>query len=175
MESSLCVMFGRRKAMIRQTKLEIIREGIAPVLMMGSFTAICLFGSIRAARRKRAFRSGGVRVIAQVLHYSSEVREAEYGRYRERVHSVTVRCVSPADGEEQTYILETNAGKAKRYAQTETAEVLFLPGEGKPILPEDMKHIGIDRVLGIFGTVFCGLFTLLFLIALIAAFVRAES
>ena len=155
-------------------RLEVIRDGITPVLMMGSFTVVCLFGSIRAVRRKRAFRSGGARVSAQVLQYSSDVQNAEYGRYRERVHSVTVRCVSPVDGEAHIYTLETNAAKAERYAHADTAEVLFIPGENVPVLPEDMKHTRIDSVLGIFGTVFCGLFTLLFLIALIAELVRAD-
>jgi len=146
---------------------KIIEEGILPLLLYGAFTVICFLGGINAIRRKRSFRRDGRRVEAEILHYNTEIKQS---RFHERIHIITLQCVSPVDNNLHTYTLITNASKAHRYKDIARAEVFFIPDESLPVLKEDMIHIGIDGALGIFGSVFCGLFTLLLLVAFIAYF-----
>ena len=147
---------------------DVIRETAFPLILFGTFTYICFRGSVKAIRRRRAFKQGGTTAEAEVMQYGSYIRGGRFSRCRETVHSVIVRCVSLEDSEPRTYQLETNVSRARRYAHTDRTELLFIPGEEKPVLPEDMRHIRYDIGLGIFGTVLCGLFTLLFLIAAVA-------
>ena len=148
--------------------LDAIKETALPVMMFGTFSFLCIRGSTAAIRRRRAFKQSGTTAEAEIVQYGSYIRDGQFGRYRETVHAVVVRCISPEDGEPHIYQLETNASRARRYAHTDRTELLFIPGEENPVLPEDMRHIRYDIGLGIFGAVFCGLFALLFLIAAVA-------
>ena len=152
---------------------EAITEGIPEILLFGLFTAICVTGGVRAIKRLRRYRKGGTRVEAEILGYRKE--KLKSGRYSDTIHFVTLRCPSPDDGKTHIYILHSNAYKARRYEKLELAEVCFIPGEREPVLPEDMTHIGIDSVLGVFGTIFCGLFTLLLIFALYCTIFRPEE
>jgi hypothetical protein len=146
---------------------EFLREAIFPLLLFGLFTAICVTGAVKAIRRKRQFRKAGHRVTAEILSFRKETRPGRFGRYKEQVCTLTVRCQPPEESGMRVYMIESFAGRASRYAECSEAEVCFIPGEAQPVLREDMTHVGLDSVLGIFGALLCGFMSLLYLILII--------
>ena len=147
----------------------LVNELITPLLLYGFFTFIMLKNAVHAFRILRTYRREGVTVPASVRDFS--VQTKEYGRLRQKIYCVTVVCRVPRTGEEQQFVLTTESERGKRYADLKETEVVFISKkEPFPMLTEKLRTWKRLRVTTLFGGIFCLLFCLLLLFALIVYF-----
>ena len=145
---------------------KMMNELITPLLLYGFFTFILMQNAVRAFRLLRTYRREGVTVPASVRDFS--VQTEEYGRLRQKMYCVTVVCRVPRTGEEQQFVLTTESERGKRYADMKETEVVFVSKEQPfPMLTEKLRTWKRLRVTALFGGIFCLLFCLLLLFALI--------
>lgn len=141
---------------------------IFPLLIFSYFSFISFSAALKAARQRSSFKQDGKIAEAKIQNYNKQTIK-KY-RHTETLHTITIICTSPNDGNEHSYVLVTNISKAKRYKKLEKTQVYFIPNEHKPFLREQIKEIRVDSWLGIIGGILCALFSLLFLLALADCF-----
>lgn len=142
-------------------------EELMPVLIYGFFSCIMLYTAVKAFKAVRKINSEGIKVSAEVVGYS-ESKQRKIDRLIEKVYHITVSCIDPRTNTRKIFTITTNIEKCKRYAETETVDVIFMSDpETPPILPEELKTAKRVRYTAMFGGIFCVLFSSLVMVAII--------
>lgn len=142
-------------------------EELKPVLIYGVFSCIMLYTAVKAFKAVREINREGVKVSAEVVGYSESKRH-KIDRLMEKVYHITVACIDPRTNTRKIFTITTNIEKCRRYAEAETVDVIFMSDpETPPILPEELKTARRVRYTAMFGGIFCVLFSLLLLVAII--------
>lgn len=145
---------------------KLMRELIFPLLLYSLFTFMMLRYAVQAFRILRLYWREGVSVPARVTDFS--VQTVQYGRLRQKQYIVTIVCIVPRTGEEQQFVLKTESKRGKQYADRKETEVVFISREEPfPMLQENLRTWKRLRVTTLFGGIFCLLFCLLLVFALI--------
>ena len=145
---------------------ELMRELLFPLLLYGLFTFMMLEHAVQAFRILRLYRREGVLVPARVTNFS--VQTVQYGHLRQTQYIVTIECMVPRTGEEQQFVLKTESNHGKKYADLKETEVMFISREEPfPMLQENLRTWKRLRVTTLFGGIFCLLFCLLLVFAII--------
>lgn len=144
----------------------IFSEIVLPILFYAFVTYYALYCAVKATKAIRSFKRDGVMVGAEVTGFSEKIQS--YSRFKEKVYTVTVICTPPCGDEPIRYILSTKHSRGKRYAKLKWAEVCFLSKEDNaPVLPEELRTLKRLRITALFGGIFCLLFLLIILLAVV--------
>lgn len=144
----------------------IFSEIVLPILFYAFVTFYALYCAVKAFKELRKFKREGVVVDAEVTGFSQKFQY--HAGFKEKVYYVTLICTPPCGDEQIRYILSTNHRRGKRYAKAEWAEVCFLSKEDDvPVLPEELRTLRRVRFTALFGGIFCLLFFMLILLAVV--------